>query len=125
MKPTNTKPQPGRTPEEIISRQKDDAAKAKAAAQQAVVPAKPTNAALVVPDSRTVPERLADQLAPSFMPGPPIKFDGKLGKFVMSGDNQAISEATRYIALIPEMWNGYIKFNGEGEQPTRVGGLPY
>ena len=23
------------------------------------------------------------------------------------------------------MWSGFIKFNGEGEQPTRVGGLPY
>jgi hypothetical protein len=124
MKPTSTKPQSGRTPEEIISRQKDDATKAKAAAQE-VVPATPASTAVAVPDNRTVPERLADQLAPSFMPGPLTKFDGKLGKFVMSGDNQAISEATRYIALIPEMWNGYIKFNGEGEQPTRVGGLPY
>ena len=23
------------------------------------------------------------------------------------------------------MWNGLIKFNGEGEQPTRIGGNPY
>jgi hypothetical protein len=112
------------TPEEITAQQKEDAAKAKAAAQD-VVPATPAGTAVAVPDNRTVPERLADQLSPSFMPGPPIKFDGKAGKFVMSGDGQAISDATRYIALIPEMWNGYIKFNGEGEQPTRVGGLPY
>jgi hypothetical protein len=78
-----------------------------------------------VPDSRTAPERFVDEISPSFMPGQPIKFDGKIGKFVTPGNDTPLDETIRYAALLPETWTGYIKFNGEGEQPTRVGGLLY
>ena len=111
------------TPGQVIAEQKRQAAQYKAN-----VPATVASASLpaaMPADNRTVAERLADTISPSFMPGPPIKFDGKTGNFVAPGDGEPVDEKTRYVALLPEMWNGYIKFNGEGEQPTRIGGLPY
>ena len=118
------------TSTEIVARQKADAERQqqerREREKQATLPgiaAKPSVPA--VPDNRTAAERLADELSPSFLPGPPIKFDGKTGQFVLPGSGEPVDENTRYIALIHEMWNGHIKFNGEGEQPTRVGGLPY
>ena len=116
------------TPEQIIAQQVADAKRQKHArehAAQAPLPDIVKAAVPAVPDNRTAAERLADTIAPSFMPGPPIKFDGKAGRFVLPGTDEAISEAIRYAALIPEMWSGWIRFNGEGEQPTRIGGLPY
>jgi hypothetical protein len=116
------------TPEQVIAQQVADAKRQKHAREypaQAPLPDIVKAAVPSVPDNRTAAERLTDTIAPSFMPGPPIKFDGKAGQFVLAGSDEPLAEATRYAALIPEMWSGWIKFNGEGEQPTRVGGAPY
>ena len=124
-----------RTPEQIVADQKQQAeterrrklatSVAPASAPPTTVPATARASSLATTDTRTVPERLADELSSSFMPGPPIKFDGKIGQFVTPGNGELIDEKTRYAARVPEIWNGRLKFNGEGEQPTRVGGFPY
>ena len=112
------------TSEEIIARQKSDAVSAKssilATSHQAPAPSVPA-----APDSRNAAEKLADDIAPSFAPGPIIKFNGKEGGFELAGSGETLDETTRYAALVDETWSGFIKFNGEGEQPTRIGGLPY
>ena len=109
------------TPEQIVAQQKADAARQKRERQDTLPGI--LNKAPAVPDTRNAAEKLADTVAPSFMRGPPIKFDGKAGRFVLAGSD--LDETTRYAALLREMWSGHIKFNGEGEQPTRIGGLPY
>ena len=112
------------TPEEIIARQKSDAVRAKSSILATSHQAPPPSV-LAAPDNRNAAEKLADAVAPSVMPGPPFKFNGKEGQFEMAGSNEPLSEVTRYAALLHEMWAGRIKFNGDGEQPTRIGGLPY
>lgn len=116
------------TPEQVIAQQNADAKRQKYEREhpaQAPLPDIVKATVPAAPDTRTAAERLADAVAPSFMPGPPIKFNGKDGKFEMPGSDEPLSEATRWAARVDEMWSGHIKFNGEGEQPTRVGGLPY
>jgi hypothetical protein len=117
------------TPEEIIRQQTADAKHAKYQkenpAQAPLLPDIVKTSVPAAPDNRTAAEKLVDTVAPSFAPGPIIKFNGKDGQFEPAGGGDALDETTRYAALIPEMWSGFIKFNGEGEQPTRIGGLPY
>jgi hypothetical protein len=114
------------TPDQIVSQQKADAARQKREReQQGSLPEILKAAVPAAPDNRTAAERLADTVAPSFMPGPPFRFNGKDGRFEKPGSDEPLDETTRYAALVHEMWSGRIKFNGEGEQPTRDGGLPY
>jgi hypothetical protein len=120
------------TPEQIRAEQRRiaeaDTARRKAALPAAPAPSVPTKAAtsaVAMPDSRTAAEIYADNVSPSFMPGPLAKFDGKEGHFVLAASGEPLDPMTRYIARLPDMWIGWIKFNGEGEPPGRVGGLLY
>jgi hypothetical protein len=115
------------TPEQVIAQQNADARREKHAREHPVQAPLPgiVKAVPAVPDSRTAAERLADTVAPTFMPGKPLKFNGKDGRFETPGSAEPLSETTRWAALVHEMWSGHIKFNREGEQPTRIGGLPY
>jgi hypothetical protein len=138
QKPATAKPAKKRTPptsEQVIAGQKRDAerdaAQRKAALPAApakpaaiAVPAKPTTTAVATPDNRSVAERYVDDLAPSFLPGPLVRFDGKAGQFIVNGEpfDHAMK---RFTALLPDVWIGWIKFGSEGEPPTRIGGLLY
>jgi hypothetical protein len=53
-----------------------------------------------------------------------VKFT-KDGKFVTTDDNAEISEEMDFIALADQTLVGWIKFNGQGEAPTREMGLLY
>jgi hypothetical protein len=123
------------TPEQVRARQKHDsetdlaqrkaALPAAPAAPATLVPAKAATTAAAMSDNRTAAEIYADNVSPSFMPGPLVKFDGKAGQFVLASSGEALDPMKRYIARLPDMWIGWIKFNGEGEPPSRVGGLLY
>jgi hypothetical protein len=120
------------TSEQIKAEQKRqaeaDLVKRKAAlpaAPATSVPAKAAPTAVAMPDNRTTPEVYADNVSPSFMPGPLVKFDGKEGHFILASSGDPLDQMKRYIARLPDMWVGWIKFNGEGEPPSRVGGLLY
>jgi hypothetical protein len=120
------------TTEQIKTEQKRqaeaDLAKRKAAlpARPATpVPVKAATTAVAMPDNRTVPERFVDDISPSFMPGPLVKFNGKEGHFILASSGDPLDQMKRYIARLPDMWIGWVKFNGEGEPPSRVGGLLY
>jgi hypothetical protein len=123
------------SPEQITTQQKrqaeNDLAKRKAALPPAPVaptpsvPAKTAPTAVAMPDNRTAAEVYTDNVSPSFMPGPLAKFDGKAGQFVLASSDEVLDPMRRFIALLPDTWVGWIKFNGEGEPPSRVGGLLY
>ena len=53
-----------------------------------------------VPDTRSAAERVADEAAPSFAPGPIVKFNGKVGQFELAGSEEAIADGIRYAALV-------------------------
>jgi hypothetical protein len=117
---------------QVLAEQKQVAAKEIAQRKAALpatpatsVPAKTATTAVAMPDSRTAAEVYADNVSPSFMPGPLVKFDGKEGHFVLASSDEKLDPMRRYIARLPDMWVGWIKFNGEGEPPSRVGGLLY
>jgi hypothetical protein len=118
------------TVEQVLAEQKERAEKELAQRKAALppvpapsVPAKPATTAVAAPDNRTTAEAYVDNVSPSFMPGPLVKFDGKVGQFVLASSGEVLDSMRRYIARLPDMWIGWIKFNGEGEPPTRVGGL--
>jgi hypothetical protein len=120
------------TPEQINREQKRqaeaDLAKRKAAlpaTPTVSVPAKAKPTTVAMPDNRTAAEVYVDDFSPSFLPGPLVRFDGKAGQFVLASSGDALDPMKRYIARLPDMWVGWIKFNGEGEPPSRVGGLLY
>jgi len=120
------------SPEQVMAAQKRqseaDLAKRKAALPATPVipvPAKATTTAAAMPDNRTAPEVYADNVSPSFMPGPLVKFDGKAGQFIVASSGEELDPMRRYIARLPDMWIGWVKFNGEGGPPSRVGGLLY
>ena len=75
--PTQAQKRKPRTPEEIITQQKADAARALATRPAATPPA-------VVADKRSDVEKYVDEIAPSMIAGKLIKFS-KEGKFVISG----------------------------------------
>src|SRR5262249_50307424 len=94
-------------------------------APASAVPAKATTTAIAIPDNRTTPEVYTDAISPSFMPGPLVKFDGKEGQFVLASSDEPLDPMKHYIARLPDMWIGWVRFHGEGEPPNRTGGLLY
>ena len=93
--------------------------------QQPSVPAvvaKPSPPA--VPDNRPAHERYLDEIAPATIAGRMIKFN-KEGKFIVADDETEVSEDTDFIALCDQTLIGWIKFNGQGEAPSREMGLLY
>jgi hypothetical protein len=118
-----------RSTQEIIAEQKKQAEKetaerAAAKASTAVVPAKTNGNAVATPDNRSPVDRYLDDVAPASIVGRMIKFS-KEGKFVTNDDGETIGEDIDFIALVDQTLIGWIKFNGEGESPTRHMGLLY
>ena len=77
-----------------------------------------------IPDHRTPRERYLDEVAPSGVVGRLIKFT-KEGKFAFNDDGEAIAESEDFVVLADETLVSWVKFNGDGEPPTRIGGLLY
>jgi hypothetical protein len=135
----------GKTPEEIIAQQKEDAAQQRrqqaersnrhANVPPAIVdvmppvslPAKvtPTVPATNVVDTRTPHQRYLDEVAPTAIVGRLVKFS-KDGLFVTSDDDQPIDADTDFFALADEVQIGWIKYGQEeGDETQRVAGLFY
>jgi hypothetical protein len=89
-----------------------------------LVAARKAQAPAVMTDSRDAISRYIDEQAPASTAGRLIKF-GKDGEHVTSDDGKVVAEGNEFIALIPETLVGYIKFNGQGEPPSREMGLLY
>src|SRR5262245_16563630 len=131
----------GRTAEEIVADQKEQAAKEKAqktkaaapvtakvapTAGTAVTPAKPATA-VALPDSRSEVQKYLDDIAPASIVGRLIKFS-KEGAFIYADDDTAVDETAEFIALCDETLVGWIKFNRDKDSdasPERVMGLLY
>lgn len=120
----------GRSPEEITTQQKEDAARARANARRAAavnVPAKAgsTVAAPTPPDTRTGVQKYVDEIAPASIVGRLVKF-GKEGSFVTSDDGEPVPETADFLALCDETLVGWIKFSRDDDTPpTRIMGLIY
>jgi hypothetical protein len=113
-----------RSPGQVIAQQKIDAAKAKATATAALVPAPAANTQPALPDTRSAVQKYIDDVAPASMEGRLIKFS-KDGKFITNDDGETVSEDVDFIALCDETLIGWIKFNGKDAPPDRVMGLLY
>jgi hypothetical protein len=130
-------PTPNRRPptsSEVVAQQKIDAARLKQQADAARVAQQPRAVAtrpaappaVVPPDTRTVQEKYLDEIAPSSFPGQLIKFDGKVGGFVVTSDGESFDTDRDLVALCDETLIGFIKFSGEeNTPPERVQGLLY
>jgi hypothetical protein len=93
------------------------------AARQAQA-ARPTSTAVTVPDNRSYRDRYIDDVAPASIVGRMVKFS-KDGKFVTHDDGADVPEAAEFICLADHTLVGWIKFNGDGEPPSREMGLLY
>jgi hypothetical protein len=128
----------GRTPEEIVADQKEQAAKEKAQkakavatkakaapASTAIAPAKPATA-VAIPDNRTELQKYLDEIAPARIVGRLVRF-AKEGRFIYADDETEISESAEFIALCDETLVGWIRFHRdeEGWPPDCVMGLLY
>lgn len=80
--------------------------------------------AVAASDTRTPQERYLDEIAPVTFVGQLIKFS-KDGKFLVSASGDGISPEQDFVALADETLVGWIKYNGQGEQPTRAQGILY
>ena len=88
------------------------------------VPAPKASTAVAVPDNRSYRERYLDDVAPASIVGRMIKFS-KEGTFVTHDDGAEIDEGAEFTVLADETLIGWIKFNGDGEPPSREMGLLY
>jgi len=68
--------------------------------------------------------RYLDEIAPASIAGRMIKFS-KDGSFTVPDDESVIDENVDFIALVPETFIGWIKFNGAGNAPSWEMGLLY
>ena len=113
-----------RTVKQVLAEQRKQAERGLAQKQaQPVAVVKPA-ALPAVPDHRTARERYLDDVAPSGVVGRLIKFS-KEGKFAFHDDGEAIPESEDFVVLADQTLVSWVKFNGEGEPPTRRGGLLY
>jgi hypothetical protein len=120
MPPITKQPQPP-TPQQI---QKEQTRLLEADKARANVPSTVEAKLPVVHDNRSSVQRYLDDVSPVSIVGRMVKFT-KDGKFVTTDDNAEISEETDFIALADQTLVGWIKFNGQGEAPTREMGLLY
>jgi hypothetical protein len=114
------------TPQQILAEQKrltDTDAKRQAQAT-GNLPVMAERKPPAVPDNRTAHEAYLDEIAPASIVGRMVKFS-KDGKFITADDDEPISEESDFIALCDQTLIGYIKFNGEGQPPSKEMGLLY
>jgi len=128
----------GPTSDQVIAEQKRQAEalaeqrkkQAEAQKQQAAarnnVPAKVASSAPApaIIDNRTPEQCYIDEIAPSMIAGQLVKFS-KAGTFTIVETEEEISPDRDFVALCDEVLVGWVKFNGEGEPPTRHQGLLY
>ena len=91
------------TPEQIVAQQNADARRQKYEREHPAQAPLPDIVKAAVPaasDNRNAADKLADDLAPSFAPGPIIKFNGKDGGFELASSGETLDETTRYAALV-------------------------
>ena len=69
-------------------------------------------------------KRYLDEIAPQTIVGAMVKFD-KDGSFVRQDTEEAIDDARQFLALCGDVLVGWLRFNGQGEPPTRSMGLLY
>lgn len=106
------------TSTEIVARQKEDTARAKAARELAA-----KQPAVVMPDNRTPVEKYVDEIAPSMIAGKLVKFS-KEGKFIVTETEEALDPNEDFVALCDETLIGWIKFSDDAP-PDRRQGLLY
>jgi hypothetical protein len=112
---------------EVLAEQKKQAEVQKQqAAARNNVPAKAVSntPATAIIDNRTPEQRYIDEIAPSMIAGQLVKFS-KEGTFTIVENDEEISPDRDFVALADEVLVGWVKFNGEGEPPTRHQGLLY
>jgi hypothetical protein len=117
----------GPTSDQVVAEQK---AQAKALQEQkrqhSAVPAK-VEASTPAPatiDTRTLEERYVDEIAPSSFAGERIRFT-KEAKVIVGDSDEEIGPDVDLVALLDETLVGWVRFNGEGEMPTRIMGPLY
>jgi len=129
----------GRSPEEIVLQQKEDAARQK---KKKFVPISASHieggtikmdvpAAVVAQppapltiDDRTPAEVYADEVCQTSIVGQLIRFDGKIGKYTIVETGEDVTNR-EFIAIMTECLCGFIRFHGEGLAPSRVQGQPF
>ena len=115
------------TPQEIKAEQQRLAEQDRQAVQ-AQLPVTAPRTAVATPDTRTAIQQYQDEDGTSMMPGRPIRFDGKDGRFYFAdvGDGaNSVADTIDWIALVDQTVIGRIKFNGAGEQPEVMQGPVY
>ena len=75
-------------------------------------------------DGRAFHDKYLDVIAPATIAGKMLKFT-KNGEYEVPDDESKIGEDVQFIALVPEILIGWIKFNGSGNPPSREMGLLY
>jgi hypothetical protein len=110
------------TTEQQLAEQKRIAEKDRAAKN---LPARTNgHAEIAVPDDRSAVQGFLDDVAPATVEG--TMFDGKRGAFVTTGsDEQVIGDDVDFVAICDQTLAGWIRFNGEGQKPDKIMGLPY
>jgi hypothetical protein len=96
-----------------------------AASSHAAPPASTKSTAVTVPGERSAAAEYWDAVAVTGIVGRPVKFDGKAGGYVTRDDGEPLPEGAEYVAMCDQVRAGYMRFNGEGEPPDRISGLPY
>jgi hypothetical protein len=91
---------------------------------KALVPAKPKTTAVTKPAVDDTVADYLDAISPASIVGRMIKFS-KDATFVTPDDGSEVSPDQDFIALCDETWIGFVKFNGPGNPPDRIGGLLY
>jgi hypothetical protein len=106
--PTTQAKRRGPAPEEITKRQREDAEALRR--QKVNVPAKvtATTPAPLTVDARTPEEVYADEICQTSVVGQLIKFDGKVGHYVVVETGEAL-DGKQFIAAIDETLGGYIR----------------
>jgi hypothetical protein len=89
------------------------------------LPALAPKTAIATPDTRPAVQGFIEDIAPAMTEGRTFKFDGKRGAYVTNDDETVIGDDIDFIAICDEVLAGRIRFNGEGQPPTKIMGLPY
>jgi hypothetical protein len=97
----------------------------------AAAPAKPATAVVpvarpalpAVPDNRSPLDRYLDDIAPTSIVGRLVGFDGKDKQFIYRDDGTPITDDVDFIVMDDQVQVSWVKFQGKGEPPVRVGGL--
>jgi hypothetical protein len=114
------------TSTEVIAEQRRQAEVLKEQKQQhnAIARAEAHAPAPTTIDTRTPEEIYSDEIAPSSFAGERIRFT-KDAKFLVGDSDEEIGPDTDFVALLDETLIGWVRFNGEGEMPTRIMGPLY